>query len=316
MAPLVEKIEQHPAQPRGFRNEVGRLHDFGEGGVVLTRRGARQHILTENNAHHVVRVLVIDRHPAVEIPFFMKILGLGHGEMSAQAEGDSPGGHGVTNQFFLQGENVGDHLFFLEIDAAMAPAQAGDGLDLLGRDEKFLVGGFDKAGCRLDDPHRRAEKFHQHVQGIGDEWGEVPAVSDPHRLGKDLGEKEDGDGEHGGKPDKVLFPENGRGAGAGHGGAGGVGHGVQGEDGGDGAVDVVFEAVQDPAGSSPCLAEHFYVADGDRVEGGLEDAAHGRDQDRQGSGEHELGHGIPPGIRSSGLGWGSPYQRHAPRLFK
>ena len=273
MLPPLEEVEQYPVERGGLGYEMDRLHQLGKPFVPAVFVRAQEDVLAQDDAHHVVGIGVIDRSPAVAIPLFLHFPGLGHGQVFAQGKGYRARGHHLADDLVTEFQNIGDHLFLFRVDHSGLTAEDRDGVDFLQRHRLSLVSFGDQAGHRLAEPDDRGEYPDHPLEGHGDPRGQLLGVGHPDGLGQDLGEEQDGQGENSGKEAEVMVAEHRDKGGPGHGRAHGVGNGVQGQNGGDRPMDVFFQFFENSARGLAGLVQHLDLGDGQRIEGGLKDAA-------------------------------------------
>ena len=314
MHPGLEQFAQQHVQGLAFLHEMQGPHDFGQARAFLVLLEAAAQGAALHQAHQVLVVLAVDRN-AAEMPDARVLVGLFHGDVLGQGKDHGTRGHDLMHAFLIQGQHVADEIFLIGLDAPGLARKAGHGADVVLGNLRRAGGRRHQAGEQAREPEQRRKQLDGQGQGAGQGAGQGRGIGHAQGFGHDFAEGQDHDGEGQGKERHVLRAEDRQKSRARNGGTGGVGHGVQGQDGGNGLVHLSAHFIEQFAHGAAHAAQAFNGGPGHGVQGRLGERTGKRDQngyaDGQDKGEHDAescgcgltgGHGARRRTR-----WASPY---------
>ena len=120
--------------------------------------GRHEYILAEDDAHHIVGLAVVHRHPAVHPPFSFHARCFLDGQGMGGGKSDGARGHHLSHGFLAELEDVGDYRFLIGLDFAGFSAEAGNGFEFFCRDLMGLVAVGHQAGHELRHPDQWLEE--------------------------------------------------------------------------------------------------------------------------------------------------------------
>ena len=168
--------------------------------------------------------------------------GLGGGHVFGQGEDHGARGHDVIDPLLVQGQDVADVGLLIGLDLPGLTRQAGHGADVVLGDVRAVGRRRQQTGQQARQPDDRGQQLDRHFQRPGQHHGDGSGIGHAQGLGHDLAEGQDEHRETGGEQGHVFGAESRHEGRARHGGARGIGHGVQGEDGGDGFFHIAAQA--------------------------------------------------------------------------
>ena len=182
---------------------------------------------------------------------------------------DHARGHHVIGLDIVQLDDVLDDLVFGIVDDAFLFTHVGHGRDLFpGNAGVRLIAGQGAADL-LHQPDHGIQDDHQTLHDAGEPGQALPVVgSDGFR--DDFGEDQDQQRHDGGNEAEPLAAEQEAGLLADAGGADRIGDGVQGKDGGQGAVRIVLELHEQDGVPVPLVFFHREVGDRGGQQGGFQ----------------------------------------------